>query len=264
MGSLYCDVFITLGELISKGVEISGTEILPFIVNICSVYKQFLVDCMHVPEQFIAIYLFNNLVEFGEKPAQSIYSSWVPYVVQVINTEHPGLRKAAITGISLLAEFTQDLFPQILANVINRLNAVIVAKSSRLKQCVAATQTAIATVGKIIELYPSHIDLPQVLPIWFNYLPVTDSTEAVTIYQQLCSIFLRYTDILLGENFSNLPRILQLFSSVMGTNLVSNDTCQTMISIIKQMQADFPGELMQQAWVMLSPAQQENLRKALA
>lgn len=197
-------------------------------------------------------------MEFGEDVAQAIYQSWIAYIVQLINSEHPLLRKAAITGISLLAEYSQKIFPQILANVINRLNAVIVSKSSREKYCLPATQSAIATIGRIIEFYPSQIDLPQVLPIWFNYLPVTELTDSAVIYQQLCGFFIRHAEILLGENFVNLPRILQLFASIIGTPLATRETSQTMISIIKQMNNDFPGELMQQAWVTLSPAQQGN------
>lgn len=188
--------------------------------------------------------------------AQSIYHGWIAYIVQLINSEHPLLRKAAITSVSLLAEFSQKIFPQILANVINRLNAVIVSKNSRDKYYLPATQSAIATIGRIIEFYPSQIDLPQVLPIWLNYLPVTDITDSAIIYQQLCGFFIRHPEILLGENFVNLPRILQLFASIIGTPLASRETSQTMISIIKQMNTDFPGELMQQAWVTLSPTHQ--------
>eukprot|EP00012_Vannella_robusta_P014021 CAMPEP_0206211088 /NCGR_PEP_ID=MMETSP0166-20121206/17930_1 /ASSEMBLY_ACC=CAM_ASM_000260 /TAXON_ID=95228 /ORGANISM="Vannella robusta, Strain DIVA3 518/3/11/1/6" /LENGTH=771 /DNA_ID=CAMNT_0053632877 /DNA_START=804 /DNA_END=3116 /DNA_ORIENTATION=- len=260
--NLHCDVFIKIGELVAKTIELCGVDILSFVTDICSVYKNFLGENARMQEQYIAVYIFNNLVEYGEDSAQPIYQSWIPYIVQMINSEHPALRKIVVHGISLLAEFSQTLFPQILA--INRLNAAIVSKNSREKYYIVATHAAIACVGQIIEFYPSRIDLHQVLPIWLSYLPVTEATEeAPEIYQQLCSLFLKHTEIILGENFANLPLLLQLFANVMGTPLCSSDTSQTMISIIKQMQADFPGELMQQAWVTLSPVQQEKLHCVL-
>jgi len=246
---------------VAKCVQIYHSDILPYITDICSVYKNFMGQNYPVQEQYIAIFVFNNLVHYGN--STSIYQSWIPYVVQLVNSTQPTLRKAAVTAMSILAEFAQDIFPQILANVINRLNATIVSKCSRDKYLISGTQTAIAAVGRIIEIYPSQIDIPQVLPIWLSYLPVTTLTEAHTIYQQLCCFFLQNTEILLGENFVNLPRILQLFVAIIGTALVSSDTSQTMISIVKQMQSDFPGELMQQAWVTLSPTQQDKLRQIL-
>lgn len=41
--SLHCDVFIKIGEVTSKCIEIWSPDILPFITDICSVYKNFLV-----------------------------------------------------------------------------------------------------------------------------------------------------------------------------------------------------------------------------
>jgi hypothetical protein len=249
------DVFIKTGEVIAKCVEVCGPDVLQFLTDACSVYKNFLGENAQVREQFISIYLFNSLVEFGGPVALTIYQSWVPYVIQILNSSQPGLRRAASMGVSLLAEFASDVFPQVLADSINRLNAAILSKGSRESASLSATQTAIATVGRIIQFHANAIDLKQVLPIWLSYLPVSSMTDAQIIHQQLCVFFVQHTEIILGENFSNLLRILQLFAGALGTPLVSQETHLTMISILKQMQTDFPADLMQQAWLSLNLAE---------
>jgi len=163
-----------------------------------------------------------------------------------------------------LSEFARDLFPEILAKVINCLNAIIVEKTSRDRYFVAATQTAIAAVGRIIEFYASRIDLKQVLPIWLNYLPVTHIAESDMIYKQLCHFMIVHTEIIIGEQGSNVPHILQIFANIIGTKLIQTETLQGIISILKKMQNEFPADVMQRAWVTLTQEQQQKLTQALS
>jgi importin-5 len=260
---VYRDIFVKIGEVTAKCFETCGSDLLKYLTDICSVYKTFLGDSAQAREQFISLYLFNTLVEYGGESALPVYQSWTPFVVQLISSPNPNLRRAAAMGIGLLSEHSQTFFPQILGNSISRLNATINEPSSRDKYFLAATQTAIATVGRIIQYHPNAIDLTQVLPIWLNYLPVTSITDATIIHQQLCHFFVQHTEILLGANCACLPRILQLFADVLGTPLVSQETFQNMVSILKKMQSDFPPELMQQSWVALNPIQQGVFTSAL-
>ena len=209
-----------------------------------------------VRERHIAVCLFDDLVEFGGSSAVRIYQNWVQFVINCVNDANPAIRQAAAYGTGLLAEHSPELFLQILPTVINRLNAVITHKDSRSKSMVHATENAISAIGKIIQFHAAEIDVKQVLMIWLSYLPVSENSEAVVIYQQLCTFFVRHTEIILGENFVNLPKILGIFADILGTTLITPATFQTIVSILKQMQAEFPAELMQSAWLTLNPSQQ--------
>jgi hypothetical protein len=201
--------------------------------------------------------VFNDLVEFGGQSAMSIYQLWIPFVVNAIGDPGPLIRAYAAKGMGILAEYSPNLFRQILPDVLNRLNSMIVHKDSRIKTRVQGTEIAIAAVGKLIYFHSSQIELSQVLPIWLNYLPVSEDVEQCKIiYQFLCHFFRYHTEILLGENCCNLPKILGIFADVLGTPIITPDTAQTIISILKQMETQFPVQLMQSAWESLNFTQQ--------
>ena len=65
---------------------------------------------------------------------------------------------------------------------------------------------------------------------------------------------------LLGQEYSNLPKILSVFGDILETELVDESLTLRIVAIIKQFQTKLP-EVMQKIWSMLSPTQQQKLKK---
>lgn len=66
---------------------------------------------------------------------------------------------------------------------------VIQDPESRAEENINPTENAISAVTKICKYNSSQINLNEVLPLWFSWLPVwEDEDEAVHIYNYLCDL----------------------------------------------------------------------------
>lgn len=62
-----------------------------------------------------------------------------------------------------------------------------------------STENAISAVTKIIKFNASRIDIEELLPVWFSWLPVVeDADEAPHIYGFLCDLIEQNNQIILG------------------------------------------------------------------
>lgn len=84
-----------------------------------------------------------------------------------------------------------------------------------------ATENAISSVTKIMHFNSSHLNVNEIIPVWFSWLPAwEDETELPYIYDFLFKLIESKHLAILGENNSNLPRILSIFAEVLCRNAV--------------------------------------------
>lgn len=84
-----------------------------------------------------------------------------------------------------------------------------------------ATENAISSVTKIMQYNNSHLNVNEIIPVWFSWLPAwEDESELPYIYNFLLMLIENKHPAILGENNSNLPRILQIFAEVLCRNAV--------------------------------------------
>ena len=70
-----------------------------------------------------------------------------------------------------------------------QLISTIQDPDSRSVENINPTENAIAAVTKICKYHGDKINLNEILPVWFSWLPVVeDEDEAVHIYNYLCDL----------------------------------------------------------------------------
>lgn len=69
--------------------------------------------------------------------------------------------------------------------------------------------------------------------------------------------------IVFGQNFENLPRILQIVGTAIGSDLVDEEINTQLLNVLKQMQTSFPSNILQQSFATLPKELQEKLQKVL-
>lgn len=88
-----------------------------------------------------------------------------------------------------------------------------------------ATENAISSVTKIMHFNNSHLNLNEIIPVWFSWLPCyEDESELPYIYNFLFMLIENKHQAILGENNSNLPRILYILAEVLCRNAVEQNS----------------------------------------
>ena len=87
-----------------------------------------------------------------------------------------------------------------------------------------------------------------------SFLPVSeDKEESVATYDTLCTLIERNQPVLLGRDFENLSRVLQLFGSILGSDLINEEVSQHIVRIIKNISGG-QHSVFQEACARVAPA----------
>ena len=79
-----------------------------------------------------------------------------------------------------------------------------------------ATENAISSVTKIMHFNNSHLNVNEIIPVWFTWLPCwEDEAELPFIYDFLFMLIENKHPAILGENNSNLPRLLYIMAELL-------------------------------------------------
>mmetsp|Transcript_18477 Transcript_18477/g.71333 ORF Transcript_18477/g.71333 Transcript_18477/m.71333 type:complete len:1096 (+) Transcript_18477:130-3417(+) len=258
------DVILTVAEVLGKALKHNSATFLPYFQEMLKHFFPLLAPGAQSRDKQAALFALDDLVEFGGPNAIPIYQPYIQQVVHCVTEADHAVRQAATYGVGVLAQHSGDLFATLLPNVMGLLNQVITAQDSRRKPLVNATENSIAALGKIMLFQTKHIDISQVLPVWLSYLPVNnDPSECRVIYAQLCHFIVAYPELCFGENYKNLPKLLGIFASVLGTELVDAEVTASMGAILKRMAETFPPELMQGAAACLNEAERMKLQACM-
>lgn len=94
-----------------------------------------------------------------------------------LQSQHGDVRQASAYGWGVLAKFCGPEVSQLCADVLPLLKAMIEAPNSRSGDNINATENAISALTKILQFNSSKINVMEVLPVWFSYLPVVEDDE---------------------------------------------------------------------------------------
>eukprot|EP00126_Sphaerothecum_destruens_P009142 Sdes_comp20438_c0_seq3m14600 len=62
---------------------------------------------------------------------------------------------------------------------------------------------------------------PRILSEWLNMLPILhDRDESLSSYDFLCVLVESSNDVVLGESYSNIPKLVSVFCTGLSTNFV--------------------------------------------
>lgn len=190
-----------------------------------------------------------------------------------------------------MAQFGGDQFAGELAKIVPALVEVISDPDSRDPRNVNATENAISAVTKIMKYNSSQINLDEMIPLWFTWLPVIeDSDEAPHVYGYMCDLieqnnqhvlgesclnrtscncfyelqyYALYFCFILGPNNSNIPRIINIIAEAFFREAIdpSKPEGYRMSNIVRQVQSN--ESFFQSVVQSLTPELQQALHVAL-
>ena len=90
------------------------------------------------------------------------------------------------------------------AQALPRLVEVIQGQGSREPENINPTENAISAVTKILKWNASAINLDEILPMWFSWLPVVeDVDESPFVYGYLCDLIEANHQLILGNTLNS-------------------------------------------------------------
>lgn len=136
-------------------------------------------------------------------PACSKYQAYFLEPLAVyIRDKTTEVRQAAAYGWGVLAQFGGEQFASELSKILPVLVEVISDPQSKDPRNINATENVISAVTKIMKYNSSQINVNEILPIWFSWLPVIeDADESPHVYGYMCDLIEQNNQIILGKSF---------------------------------------------------------------
>jgi len=211
-----------------------------------------------------ALFIFDDLVDYLKAKSLPFFQHFFPLAIQYVVDPEPAVRQAAVYGMGSCMEVGGEQVKSVALDVLSRLTQSITSPDAKERPFLIATDNAIAAVGKILKFQSGSIDAQSAFPLWLSWLPVTnDKIEAKVTYNLLCDFIESNNPYIFGNNFANLPKIIAVIASALGTEFVDEAITRRFVNIVKQMNAS-----MQDACVKifptLTPDQQQKVKQCLA
>jgi len=259
------EILIQAAEIVGRLAKYHKAAFLPHFQNLLPIYSELLQPSKTPAERQSALCVVDDIVEFIGKEAHPLFSHFLPAVIAYVSDEDATVRQSAVYGIGLFSQKFPEQFASFVPEVLSRLHAVITHPDARKEDNADATDNAISAVGRICESQGAAVNLSQLLPAWLSYLPVvSDKIESKVIYNNLCYFVEQQSTYIFGPGNQNLPKVVNVFAHILGTDLIDEVITKRIILILKQMQLQISPALLQQAWASLSTDQQIRLQQYLA
>jgi len=209
--------------------------------------------------------IFDDVIEYTGPLALNYQQHFVQQMLHYLTDEQAEVRQAAAYGCGVMGQFGGPGFAQWCKEAIPRLVQVIQAPDSREQENVNPTENAISAVTKILKWNQGAINVDEILPVWLSWLPVVeDVDESPYVYGYLCDLIEANHPIILGQNNSNIPRIIAIFAEAFSVEALptSNEVHKRMVNITRQVQGN--AQVFDACVNGLTPTQQQGLQTALA
>ncbi|XP_060195697.1 uncharacterized protein LOC132624936 isoform X2 [Lycium barbarum] len=240
---------------------------LPFLDELSTYLLPMWAKEKTIAERLTSIGVFCLLMEECPEAALTYYDSCLPLILDASNDEDPGVRRSALYGLVLWAEYGRSSFRPFVGEALSRINIVIIHLRAREPENEFAYDNAVSALGKICQFHGETIDSAQVIPAWLNCLPIkADLQEAIFVHELLCSMVERSDRELLGPNYQNLPKVVLVFSEVLcsAKDLATEETANRMINVLRHLQQTaLPPDIMESAWSYLLPREEMELKSLL-
>ncbi|KAM0952064.1 putative importin-beta domain, armadillo-like helical, TOG domain, importin beta family [Dioscorea sansibarensis] len=261
------EIFDRVGDCLGTLVKTFKTSFLPFFDELSIYITPMLGKDKTSNERRVVICIFDDVAEQCREAALKYYDTYLPFLLEASNDGDADVRRAALYGIGVCAEFGGAMFQPLVGEALSKLNNVIRHPDAQHSDNLMAYDNAVSALGKICMHHRDSIDAAQVLPAWLNCLPVKgDLVEAKIVHDQLCTMVERSDRELLGPNNHYLPKIISIFAEVLcaGNELVTEQTSSRMINILRQLQRTLPPAVLASTWSALHPQQQLALQSMLS
>jgi len=257
------DAIGSVADIIGRLVKYHGTSFLPCITPIANIVMEFIKPTARIAERHIALCIVDDIVQYGGKGSTTIFPQVMPFYFNYVKESDPAIRQAATYGLGIFAQTGQDVFAPYVPESLVRLSEACSLPGARSEEYATATENAISSIGRICIIFASQVDLGQILPVWLQWLPVTqDEEEALVVYNNLCNFIEQTGTKILGSQYEHLPKAVAVLLEILGTTLVDTSLTQRITTILKGLQ-QLPTEVLQKTWSQLPPESQTKLQQVV-
>lgn len=199
---------------------------------------KYLADNSSVFDKKMGIFILDDMTEFlGQNILANIWPEIINILLKFSDSKLCVLRQAAVYGIGEFARYTVLDYNKYCDNSLKALSYSIDMVQTEEDgdsqlEWNHARDNSIASLGKIISFQGQYLDLKLWIPKWLSYLPLKyDIKEAISQHKLLCEILVSKPDLILGENYSNLSKIIRILCKIYESKL-SDETVDKMIKNI--------------------------------
>merc|ERR1719187_603098 len=185
--------------------------------------------------------IFDDVIEYTGPASHKYQELFLPRLLGCVASNQPEVRQAAAYGCGVLGQCGGAGYAQTCAQAVPLLVEVIQATNSRQPENINPTENAISAVTKILQFNNASISMEEVIPHWMSWLPVTeDVDEAPFVYNYLADLVEANNVLVLGQNNTNLPRIVAVIAEALAVEVLPPDhNARTrLVNIIKQIQGN--------------------------
>ena len=216
-----CYVLSKISEVIHSLFVVFKEAFLPYFELLLPLFIKLAGADRSYTEVQWSICIMDDVIEFTGQHSIKYKEFFLPLFINGMRSEHPEIRQASAYGFGVLGKNGGSSFAQDCAASIPILIQMVQQAESRGELNNLATENAISSVTKIMQFNNSHLNVNEIIPIWFNWLPAwEDESELPYIYNFLFMLIENKHPAILGENNSNLPRLLFIFAEVLCRNAV--------------------------------------------
>ena len=197
-------------------------------------------------EKQLSIYIMAVICEHCPLAAFNSLDDIVPYFMQYSTVRGDSqLRQEALYGIGVLAVSLGDTFTKYLADALKNISAVLHDPRAFSNTKAAASETAVASLGKILRYQEQHIpSVNIVFASWLKYLPLKcDEEEARSCHSTLVTLLQRPSfSSFVASNPEACLRLAKIFAAVVNTSLLPSKDHPAARAIIVQLSSRIPRE----------------------
>lgn len=240
-------------------------DLLPFFDFLLNDFIKLLDPARPSSDKQWTLCIFDDLVEYASPKSWNYKDYFVQPMLKYIHDVHPEVRQAAAYGIGVMAEFGGNNYADICTEAAPMLIQVISQPDARSKENVNPTENCISAITKICKYNSSKLNVDEILPHWFSWLPITeDKEEAPHVYGYLCDLIENNNQAIVGVDHANLPLILKIIATAVAKDVLSNDTVQSAECLDRLKQKVYHVKSNSEVWNnCLMAIEDDELRKTL-
>jgi hypothetical protein len=205
-------VLARISDCVHYSFQAFKEQLMPYFEKLAPQFTALLGDRRPYQDRQWGLCIFDDLIEFGGEASIRYQPIFLEPMIKALNDEYPEVRQAAAYGVGLMGMKGGQAYSAACAQALQPLAAMIGRPNARsTEEDTAATENGISAIAKILKYNAPSVDVNAVIPTFLSWLPVWEDTEEVPyVYDYFCDLVESNHPLVLGENNSNLPRILEI------------------------------------------------------
>jgi hypothetical protein len=187
----------------------------------------------------MGLFILDDMVEFlGQELLNDIWDNISQILMKYVSSPICTLRQASSYGLGEFIHHTKNNYNKYSEKILEELGKGILVQFNENEDSEdeygQAQDNVITALGKLIkfqhEFYPN---IKEIINQWLQHLPIVfDVSESVGMHELMCDLIIKNSEMVFGENNSNLPKIIRILAKIYKSSKLSNKKLDENIKVI--------------------------------